>query len=249
MVLNKEIEKDFAAEIINKCDLKHIAVIMDGNRRWAKKHKLPSTSGHTAGVKSLKNAVKSCGELGIKYLTVYAFSTENWGRKKDEVDFLMFLLKETFKKELKNLHKNNVKIRIIGNLEVLNSDFQKVLKEAMEQTANNTGLNLQIALNYGSREEIRYAVSRIACDIKNGVISPEDINDKLISDYLYTAEIPDPDLLIRTGGEYRLSNYLLWQSAYTELYITNIQWPDFTKQELEKAILEYGKRNRRFGKD
>jgi undecaprenyl diphosphate synthase len=249
MVLNKEIEKDLVSEIINKCDLKHIAIIMDGNRRWAKKHKLPSTSGHSAGVKSLKNAVKSCGELGIKYLTVYAFSTENWGRKKDEVDFLMFLLGETIKKELKSLNKNNVKIRIIGNLEALNNDLQKILYTAMNDTAENTGLNLQIAINYGAREEICHAIKKIAADAKNGLISPEDISDSLISGYLYTAEIPDPDLLIRTGGEHRLSNYLLWQSAYTELYITSLHWPDFGKTELEKAIIEYGRRNRRFGKD
>jgi len=249
MVVNNEIQLNPIQQIIKKCQLRHIAIIMDGNRRWAKKHKLPSTSGHSAGVKSLKNAVKSCGELGIDFLTVYAFSTENWGRKKEEVDFLMFLLGETVRKELKELHSNNVKIRIIGNLITLNKDLQKILREAMEVTSDNTGLNLQIAINYGAREEICHAVSLIASDIKAGKINPQDITDELISSYLYTASIPDPDLLIRTGGEQRLSNYLLWQSAYTEIYITNLHWPDFGKSELEKAILEYAKRDRRFGKD
>lgn len=249
MIINNETSKSQIREIICKCQLKHIAIIMDGNRRWAKKHKLPSTSGHSAGVKALKSAVKSCGELGIQYLTVYAFSTENWGRKKEEVDFLMFLLGETIKKELKNLHKNNVKIKIIGNLKTLNKDLQKILHDAMDTTSENTGLNLQIAINYGSREEICNAVSLIAADVKAGKINPEDVSDELISSYLYTSSIPDPDLLVRTGGEQRLSNYLLWQSAYTEIYVTGIHWPDFGKSELEKAILEYARRNRRFGKD
>ncbi|MDD3014131.1 MAG: isoprenyl transferase [Candidatus Gastranaerophilales bacterium] len=249
MIINNESLLNPIQEIIKKCRLNHIAIIMDGNRRWAKKHKLPSTSGHNAGVKSLKNAVKTCGEIGIDYLTVYAFSTENWGRKKEEVDFLMFLLGETVKKELKSLHNNNVRIRIIGNLTTLNKELQKILRNAIETTSDNTGLNLQIAINYGSREEICNAVSLIASDIKAGKINPQDICDELISDYLYTADIPDPDLLIRTGGEQRLSNYLLWQSAYTEIYITNTYWPDFGKSELEKAVHEFVRRDRRFGRD
>jgi len=249
MIINNETLKDSIQEIIKKCQLKHIAIIMDGNRRWAKKHKLPATSGHTAGVKSLKNIVRACGELGIDYLTVYAFSTENWGRKKEEVDFLMFLLGETVKSELNELNDNNVKIRILGNLKQLNKNLQEILRNAMSVTSENTGLNLQIAINYGGREEICNAMTLIASDIKTGKLNPQDITDELISNYLYTANIPDPDLLIRTSGEQRLSNYLLWQSAYTEIYITNVHWPDFEKSELEKAIQDYEMRNRRFGKD
>jgi undecaprenyl diphosphate synthase len=249
MLIDNEMLLSPIQDIIKKCQLKHIAIIMDGNRRWAKKHKLPATSGHSAGVKSFKNIVKACGELGIKYLTVYAFSTENWGRKKEEVDFLMFLLGETVKNELAELHANNVKIRIIGNLKALNKDLQRILQDAIQTTSENTGLSLQIAINYGAREEICSAVSLIASDVAVGKINPNDINDELISSYLYTANIPDPDLLIRTSGEQRLSNYLLWQSAYSELYITNVYWPDFGKSELEKAILEYVRRDRRYGKD
>jgi len=249
MAINNETLMNPVQELVKKCKLRHIAIIMDGNRRWAKQHKLPTTSGHSAGVKSLKSTVKACGEFGIDYLTVYAFSTENWGRKKEEVDFLMFLFGETIKRELNELHENNVKIRIIGNLKTLNKDLQIKFRDAMEVTANNTGLNLQIAINYGSREEICGAISLIAHDVKAGKIAPEDITDELISGYLYTHDIPDPDLLIRTSGEQRLSNYLLWQSAYTEIYITDTFWPDFTKSELEKAVYEYVKRDRRFGKD
>jgi undecaprenyl diphosphate synthase len=249
MVISNETLENPVKELVKKCRLRHIAIIMDGNRRWAKKHKLPSTSGHSAGVKSFKNIVKACAEFGIEYLTVFAFSTENWGRKKEEVDFLMFLFGETIKKELNELNKNNVRVRIIGNLGALSGDLQMRFKEAMDVTANNTGLNLQIAINYGSREEICQAVSLIAADVKAGRINPEDVSDELISSYLYTSEIPDPDLLIRTSGEQRLSNYMLWQSAYTEIYITNVNWPDFSKSELEKAVNEYVKRDRRFGKD
>ena len=248
MVIKEELALNPLKEIIAKTELKHIAIIMDGNRRWAKKHKLPSTSGHNAGVKAFKNIVQAFGELGIKYLTVYAFSTENWGRKKDEVDFLMFLLGETIKKELDELHRNNVKLRIIGDLDPLNKELKKILNHSMEKTSDNTGLNLQVAINYGARDEIVNAVKKISEDIKAGKLSGEDINSDLISDYLYTSNIPDPDLLIRTGGDQRLSNYLLWQLAYTEIYVTNALWPDFSRSDLASSIYEFEKRERRFGK-
>lgn len=235
-------------EIIKKSNLQHIAIIMDGNRRWAKNKMLPGASGHSAGVKSLNKIVKACGEWGIKYLTVYAFSTENWGRKKEEVDFLMFLLGDTIKKEIGELHKQNVRVRFIGDLEPLNKDLKKILYDAMDLTSKNQGLNLQIAFNYGARDEITLAVKKIASEIKAGSLQVEDITSELISDYLYTSSIPDPDLLIRTGGEQRISNYLLWQLAYTELYVTEILWPDFAEKQLEGAIFEFEQRERRYGK-
>lgn len=249
MILSTELTLNTINEVVEKTRLRHIAIIMDGNRRWAKQHNLPSQAGHRAGVKSLKTAVKLFKEFGIKYLTVYAFSTENWGRKKEEVDFLMSLLAETFKIELNDLHKNNVKITILGDLSQLNKNLQRVLLNSVETTANNTALNLQLAINYGSRNELRNAMKDIAEDVKLGNINTSDINEELISNYLYTKDIPDPDLLIRTGGEKRISNYLLWQIAYSELYITDALWPDFNKEELEKAIQEFSGRNRRFGKD
>lgn len=249
MSINNELSLTPIQEIVLQTKLRHIAIIMDGNRRWAKKHKLPTISGHNAGVKSLKNTVSQVAEIGVKYLTIYAFSTENWGRKKEEVDFLMLLLGETIKRELVELHKNNVKIKIIGDLDALNTDLRKILKHAMEVTEYNTGLGLQVAINYGSRDEITNAVRNIAVDIQNEKITPKDINNNLISQYLYTSNIPDPDLLIRTGGDQRLSNYLLWQLAYTEIYLTDVLWPDFCKFELEKSIIEFSKRERRFGKD
>lgn len=249
MILDNETQLTPIQEIIKKCELKHIAIIMDGNRRWAKKHKLPSSSGHTAGVKSLKNIVRACGELGIDYLTVYAFSTENWGRKKEEVDFLMFLMAETVKKELAELHKNNVKVTIIGDMDALNPDLQKILRHSMDVTAENTGLNLQVAINYGARNEIARAMKKISYDIEAGKLSPQDVNDELISSYLDTSNMPDPDLLIRTGGDQRLSNYLLWQLAYSEIYVTDTLWPDFGEADINKSVLEFSMRERRFGKD
>ncbi len=249
MALSKQVCPAPAQELVEKTNLKHVAIIMDGNRRWAKKHKLPSTSGHNAGVKAFKNIVKLSAKWGIKYLTVYAFSTENWQRKKEEVDYLMLLLGETIKKELKSLHKNNIKLTIIGNLDALNPKLKKMLLDSMETTQNNTGLNLQVGINYGSRDEITAAVKHIAKDIQNNKINVDDIDSALISDYLYTSNVPDPDLLIRTGGEYRLSNYLLWQAAYSEIYVTKVYWPDFSDKEYEKAISEFAGRSRRFGRD
>ena len=249
MALNKEAYLVPVNELVEKTNLKHVAIIMDGNRRWAKKHKLPTTSGHSAGVKAFKNIVELSSKWDVKYLTVYAFSTENWKRKKEEVDYLMLLLGETIKKELKTLHKNNVKLTIIGNIEALNPKLKKILLNSIETTKDNTGLCLQVGINYGSRDEITTAVKNIAKDIKANKINPDNINPELISNYLYTSGIPDPDLLIRTAGEYRLSNYLLWQSAYTEIHVTKAFWPDFSQSEYERAIVDFAGRVRRFGRD
>ncbi len=250
MALNTTLMIDSAKEAVLNTGLKHIAIIMDGNRRWARLKNLSSLFGHKEGVKSLKTTIKAADKFGVKYLTVYAFSTENWGRKCEEVNFLMNLLKETIKNELNEFHEKGVKIRIIGDTTQLNKDLKEVLAEAERITRENSGLNLQIAINYGSRNEITNAVKKIAKDVKNGIIKDsEEINEDLISNYLYTADIPDPDLLIRTGGEQRISNYLLWQLAYTEIYVTEIFWPDFDETALENAIQIFAVRNRRYGKD
>ena len=230
--------------IVESTNLKHIAIIMDGNRRWAKEKFLPSAMGHQKGVDSLRSTMRLFDKFGIKYLTVYAFSTENWNRKKEEVEFLMGLLAKTLLNELDDMHKENVRIRFLGNISQLNSNLIEIVKNAEEKTKNNTGVNLNIAFNYGSRDEITNAVKQI---VKEG-INPEDITEELISQHLYTKDIPDPDLLIRTGGEKRISNYLLWQLAYSELYVTDAYWPEFDRNELSKAIIEFEKRNRRFGK-
>ena len=217
---------------------------MDGNRRWAKAKFLPSAVGHQKGVDSLRNTMRLFDKFGIKYLTVYAFSTENWNRKKEEVEFLMNLLAQTLLNELDEMHDENVKITFLGNISQLSDKLQNIVKNAENKTKNNTGVNLNIAFNYGSRDEITNAVKTI---VSSG-ISPEDITEDVISKYLYTKEMPDPDLLIRTGGEKRISNYLLWQLAYSELYVTESFWPDFDEKELVNAILEFEKRNRRYGK-
>ena len=235
---------DEIKQIIETTGLKHIAIIMDGNRRWAKTKFLPSAVGHQKGVDSLRNTMRLFDKFGIKYLTVYAFSTENWNRKKEEVEFLMNLLAQTLLNELDEMHDENVKITFLGNISQLSDKLQNIVKNAENKTKNNTGVNLNIAFNYGSRDEITNAVKTI---VSSG-ISPEDITEDVISKYLYTKEIPDPDLLIRTGGEKRMSNYLLWQLAYSELYVTEAFWPDFDEKELANAILEFEKRNRRYGK-
>lgn len=217
---------------------------MDGNRRWAKEKNLPSAMGHKKGVDSLKNILRACNDFSIKYLTVYAFSTENWNRKKEEVEFLMNLVAVTLTNELAEMHKENVQIHFIGDLTKLSDKLQKILANAVETTKNNTGVVLQIALNYGSRDEIAHAVQKI---VESGVKSDE-IDEQLISENLYTAGVPDPDILIRTGGEQRISNYLLWQIAYSEIIIRSEFWPDFDKNSLKDSILEFGKRQRRYGK-
>lgn len=245
--MTQTLEKENIAEIVKKTNLQHIAIIMDGNRRWAKENNLPSAVGHKKGVDSLKTAVQSCHKFGIKYLTVYAFSTENWNRKPEEVNFLMELLAHTIKNELKELHENNVVIKFIGDLTKLNSKLQKILTNAIEKTKNNTGVNLQIAFNYGSRDEIVNAVKNISQKVLNNEISLDEISEATFSNALYTNDIPDPDLLIRTGGEMRISNYLLWQIAYSELLITPQYWPDFDEESMSNAILEFNCRQRRFG--
>lgn len=220
---------------------------MDGNRRWAKIKNVPAIFGHRQGVQALKRTTRYASDIGIKYLTVYAFSTENWNRKKDEVDFLMYLIQEAIQNEFEEMHENNVKLNVIGFYEELPKPLPRVLNDAKEKTKNNTGLNLQVALNYGSRAEITHAAKEISRKILNKEIKIEDINPDLISQNLHTKYIPDPDMLIRTGGEQRISNYLLWQCAYTEFYSTEALWPDFNGSELEKAIEEFNNRQRRYG--
>ena len=246
------ITKSNDEETINlakECKLQHIAIIMDGNRRWAKQKNLPSVAGHNQGVVALKNTVRAMKDFKIQNLTVYAFSTENWKRSQKEVEFLMFLLGETLKNETQEPHENDVRIRIIGDTQKLSPSLQEIIKKSEEKTANNKSLNLQIAINYGGRAEIVNAIKQITKDIASNKISSDDISEDLVSKYLYTNYIPDPDLIIRTGGEYRISNYLLWQIAYSVFYITKMLWPDFDKEALRLAISDFAKRNRRFGKD
>lgn len=239
---------DEITNIVRETNLQHIAIIMDGNRRWAKERLLPSAIGHQKGVVSLKTVLRACDDFGVKYLTVYAFSTENWNRPKEEVNFLMGLLAKTIGNELNELHENNIRIKFIGDLSMLSEDLRQILLNAEQATLDNTGVKLQIAFNYGSRMELINATKSIADKVKNNEISIDDINEDLISQNLYTSEIPDPDLLIRTGGEMRISNYLLWQLAYSEIYITDQYWPEFGKDSLSLAIKEFYSRNRRFGK-
>ena len=228
-------------EIVKSTNLQHIAIIMDGNRRWAKEKNLPSMVGHKKGVDALKTTMRACDEFGIKYLTVYAFSTENWNRKPEEVEFLMNLLGETLKNQLAEMHDNNVIISFIGDITQLNSKLQKILKNAQEVTKNNTGVHLQIAFNYGARAELINAIQKI-------ILSGEkEITENIINKNLYTANIPDPDLIIRTGGEQRISNFLLWQIAYSEILIMQEFWPDFGKEQLINAVIEFSKRKRRYG--
>ena len=226
----------------------HIAIIMDGNGRWAKEKGLPRIAGHKEGINSVRDITKICGELGVDYLTLYTFSTENWNRPKKEVNALMSLLLSTIKKEVKELHNNNVKFSTIGDLSFLPKNTESGLIDGMELTKNNTGLNLILALNYGSRQEIIDSVINIAGKVKSGEIDSKHIDEALFSSFLYTKNYPDPDLLIRTSGELRISNFLLWQCAYTEMYLTNTYWPSFREENLFKAIINYQNRERRYGK-
>ncbi len=225
----------------------HVAIILDGNGRWAKSKGMPRNYGHTVGAKNVENVCKAADQLGIKYVTMYAFSTENWNRPDSEVKALMTLLENYLKTCIKTANKNNMRVRVIGEISRLSEKFQEHIKELEKVSAENTGLNLTIAINYGSRDEIIRAVKRISADVKEGKIAESDIDETLVASYLDTRDIPDPDLLIRTSGEQRLSNYLLWQLAYSEFYFTDVPWPDFDKKELEKAIEAYNKRDRRFG--
>jgi len=225
----------------------HIAIIMDGNGRWAKRRGLPRRAGHREGVRAVRRVVKASGEIGIKYLTLYVFSSENWRRPREEISFLMRLLEETTRKEIEDLNRNNVRLTTIGRFEELPEAAKRVLQEGIDLTSKNSGLTLILALNYGSRIEITDGVRRIAQEVKAGNLAIDEIKPQLFSQYLYTSPFPDPDLLIRTSGELRISNFLLWQMAYTELYITETLWPDFGKRELFAAILSYQERERRFG--
>lgn len=226
----------------------HIAIIMDGNGRWAKSKGSIRLHGHKVGVDSVKDITESCAQLGVKYLTLYAFSTENWGRPSKEVKGLMRLLVSSLRKEANNLNKNNIKLATIGQLDRFPKVCQNEFVEAMELTSDNDGLELCLALSYSGRWDITEAVKRIATHVKEGRLDPDLINDQMIGDHLSTADIPDPDLIIRTSGEYRISNFLLWQLAYSELYITETYWPDFRRDELYEAITSYQGRDRRFGK-
>jgi len=225
----------------------HVAIILDGNGRWAKKKGMPRNYGHAQGSKTVETICEEAYKMGIKYLTVYAFSTENWKRPKDEVDALMKLLRNYMTTCLKTAEKNHMRVRVIGDLSGLAEDIRQRILELQEASKDNDGLNFQIAINYGSRDEMVRAMRKMAEDQKAGKINPEEITEELFESYLDTAGIPDPDLLIRTSGEERLSNYLLWQLAYTEFYFTDVLWPDFSKKELEKAIEQYNRRDRRFG--
>nr|WP_314897686.1 isoprenyl transferase [uncultured Flavobacterium sp.] len=227
---------------------KHLAIIMDGNGRWAKQKGLLRALGHESGTKSVKKIIEASAKLGIEYLTLYAFSTENWNRPKLEVETLMRVLINSLKKELITLQKNNIKLNAIGNLEKLPKSAQKELLDVINKTKDNTQMTLTLALSYGSREELVNAVKNICSKVKNNIISIDTIDDSIINEHLYTQNLPDVDLLIRTSGEHRISNFLLWQIAYAELYFTDILWPDFKEQDLYEAIISYQKRERRFGK-
>ena len=226
---------------------KHIAIIMDGNGRWAQKRGLPRVEGHRNGIESVRTVVELCGKLHISYLTLYAFSMENWIRPKDEVNMLMKYLAWFLKKETPGLQKNNVRLRAIGRLDLLPQEAQEQLALSIETLKNNTGLTLILALSYSSREEITHTVRNLARQVQAGQLDPEQIDEKLLSNSLYTKEYPDPDILIRTSGEMRISNFLLWQISYAELYVTPTLWPDFKEEDLCNALEEFAKRNRRFG--
>lgn len=227
---------------------RHIAIIMDGNGRWAKQRGSARVFGHKNGVKAVREATEACAELGIEYLTLYAFSTENWGRPQNEVDALMSLLVSTIASETKTLNKNNVRLKIIGCKSSFPKKVQEKLNDCIDKTSQNTGLTLVLALSYSSRWEIIEAVKQLSEDVKNDRLNVSDINNEVFSKYLETSQMPDPELLIRTSGELRISNFLLWQIAYSELYFSNILWPDFSREHLYEAILDFQKRERRFGK-
>ena len=226
---------------------RHVAIILDGNGRWAKKRMLPRNAGHAAGSKNVEKICEAAWNMGIEYVTMYAFSTENWSRPQEEVDALMKLLHSYLKDCIKTSKKNNMQVRVIGDISRLEPELQDKIRELEEISAQNTGLHFQVALNYGGRDEIRRAVRKMVQDAEDGNLKASEVTEDKIADYLDTKDIPDPDLLIRTSGEQRLSNYLLWQLAYSEFYFTEVPWPDFHKEELEKAVEAYNKRDRRFG--
>jgi len=227
---------------------RHIAIIMDGNGRWAKKRSLPRMHGHQVGMESLRAVISTCARVGIEYLTLYAFSTENWFRPEEEVRALIMLLKTFVQKELGNLHRANIRVHTIGEINRLPKDIYDLVQRGIEKTRNNTGMTVNFAWSYGSREELVRAVRAIAGKAVRGEVDPDEIDGQCIERHLYTANIPDPDLLVRTSGEMRISNFLLWQIAYTELYVTDVLWPDFREEETLRAIAEYQTRKRRFGR-
>lgn len=235
-------------QVKKKCIPRHVAVIMDGNGRWAELHGNDRIYGHRQGVEAVRSVVEGAGEIGIEYLTLYAFSTENWNRPRDEVNALMSLLVDAIVQEIDNLNEKNVKMRVIGNIASFPEDVQIKLAEAIQNTSSNTGLNLVLALSYSGRWDILQAVKQIASEIQSGKISENLINESLFFSHLSTSGIPDPEFLIRTSGEYRISNFLLWQIAYSEFYFTPILWPDFRKEDLFEAIVDFQRRERRFGK-
>lgn len=234
--------------LIRQSGLRHIAIIMDGNRRWAKARRLPKLAGHSQGVSALKEIVRHAGKVGLEALTVYAFSTENWKRSPEEVGTLMKLFVEALGREVNELHGNNVRLRFIGDLSALSVELQSKIKAAQTLTANNTGLKLQVAVNYGSRHELLQAVRQIAGQVSTGALDADRVTEETIASHLYTDGLPDPDMIIRTGGEYRLSNYLLWQAAYAEFYVTERLWPEFSPDELDRAVTEFAMRERRYGR-
>ena len=225
----------------------HLAIIMDGNGRWAKKRFMPRSMGHRAGAAKFKAITRSCSKIGIKYLTVYAFSTENWKRPEEEVGALMGLFKQYLKDALEDLLNDDIKIRFLGDTSMFSADLQELIAETIETGKTRTGMVLNLAMNYGSRAEITRAAQNLAEQVKNGALQPSEITEQMLSDHMYTYGEPDPDLIIRPSGEYRLSNFLLWQSAYSELIFMDVLWPDFTMEDLEHCLDEYAKRNRRFG--
>lgn len=226
---------------------RHIAIIMDGNGRWARGRGLPRVEGHRRGEHTVRDIVEACGEIGIEYLTLYTFSAENWRRSEDEVKALMYLIEVVAKKEIRELHRKGVRLRVLGRLHELPTSLQEELRRDVELTRGNTGLNLNLALNYGGRAEIADAARRLAEKVRQGTLQPEDVTEEAISRELYCPEMPDPDLVIRTGGEMRLSNFLLWQAAYSEIWVTQTLWPDFRRTELTDAIRSFQSRERRFG--
>lgn len=241
-------DKKLQADLVKAGKIpRHVAIIMDGNGRWAKRKGNMRSFGHKAGVDSVRDITEACAQIGVKYLTLYTFSTENWNRPKAEVNALMHILVNTLRKEADNLNENNIKLATIGQTDRFPDKCQQKLREVIELTKDNDGLHLCLALSYSGRWDITEAVKKLAMQVKEGTLDPKDIDDKLIDNQLSTAAIPDPDLIIRTSGEYRISNFLLWQLAYSELFITETYWPDFRRDELYKAISSYQKRDRRFG--
>lgn len=248
MTLKFIVSKDLPIDLDQVRLPKHVAIIMDGNGRWAKRRGLPRMMGHQRGVDTLKNLLRCCRDWKIPALTAYAFSTENWGRPLEEVKFLMTLFERVLRRELREMMEENIRISFVGNLEVLPPSLQLEITRSMNDTQDNTGIQFTVATNYGGRQEIIQACQAIAIKIQEGLLAPEEINESLFERYLYTSGITHPDLLIRTSGEMRISNFLLWQLAYAEIYVTQTLWPDFNREEFYKALLAYQKRERRFGK-